>query len=85
MNIESYLYAVLALVFVLALLGLLYLVIRRLGIGGALPRTRGERRLRLVEVLPVDAKRRLLLLRRPGTSGASGAGKRSADRIPRRG
>lgn len=66
MNIESYLYAVLALVFVLALLGLLYLVIRRLGIGGALPRTRGERRLRLVEVLPVDAKRRLLLLRRDG-------------------
>ncbi|WP_439514713.1 flagellar biosynthetic protein FliO [Oceanibaculum nanhaiense] len=66
MNIESYLYAVLALVFVLALLGLLYLVIRRMGIGGALPRTRGERRLRLVEVLPVDAKRRLLLLRRDG-------------------
>ncbi|MDM7946205.1 MAG: flagellar biosynthetic protein FliO [Oceanibaculum nanhaiense] len=66
MNIESYLYAVLALVFVLALLGLFYLVMRRLGIGGALPRTRGERRLRLVEVLPVDAKRRLVLLRRDG-------------------
>jgi flagellar protein FliO/FliZ len=66
MNIESYLYAVLALIFVLALLGLFYLVMRRLGIGGALPRTRGERRLRLVEVLPVDAKRRLVLLRRDG-------------------
>lgn len=66
MNIESYLYAVLALIFVLALLGLFYLVMRRLGIGGALPRTRGERRLRVVEVLPVDAKRRLVLLRRDG-------------------
>lgn len=66
MNIESYLYAVLALVFVLALLGLFYLVMRRLGIGGTLPRTRGERRLRVVEVLPVDAKRRLVLLRRDG-------------------
>lgn len=66
MNIGSYLYAVLALVFVLALLGLFYLVMRRLGIGGALPRTRGERRLRLIEVLPVDAKRRLVLLRRDG-------------------
>ena len=66
MNIESYLYAVLALVFVLALLGLFYLVMRRLGIGGALPRTRGERRLRVVEGLPVDAKRRLVLLRRDG-------------------
>lgn len=66
MNFESYLYAVLALIFVLALLGLFYLVMRRLGIGGALPRTRGERRLRLLEVLPVDAKRRLVLLRRDG-------------------
>jgi len=66
MNFESYLYAVLALIFVLALLGLFYLVMRRLGIGGALPRARGERRLRLLEVLPVDAKRRLVLLRRDG-------------------
>ncbi|MBU0723782.1 MAG: flagellar biosynthetic protein FliO [Alphaproteobacteria bacterium] len=67
MSIENYLYAVLALVFVLALLGLLFLAMRRFGIGGATPRARGQRRrLSLIEVLPVDAKRRLVLLSRDG-------------------
>lgn len=67
MSVENYLYAVLALVFVLALLGLLFLVLRRFGFGGAMPRNRGQRRrLALVEVLPIDAKRRLVLLRRDG-------------------
>ncbi|WP_084462718.1 flagellar biosynthetic protein FliO [Oceanibaculum pacificum] len=67
MSVENYLYAILALVFVLALLGLLFLVLRRFGFGGAMPRNRGQRRrLALVEVLPVDAKRRLVLLRRDG-------------------
>src|SRR6056297_1150283 len=59
---ESYLRFVLALVFVLALIGLAAWLVRRLGLGGAMA-PRGRRRLAIVEVLPLDARRRLVLLR----------------------
>jgi flagellar protein FliO/FliZ len=56
----------LALVFVLALIGLVALVAKRLGVGGAVARRHGgrNRRLGVSEVLPLDGKRRLLLIRR---------------------
>lgn len=66
MDWENYLRFVLALVFVLGLIGLLAAVVRRYGIGmGQMaPRKGAERRLSLVEVMPLDAKRRAVLIRR---------------------
>ena len=55
-----------ALAFVLALMGLLAFVLKRLGLAGPVV-TRGlgkDRRLRLVEVLPLDSRRRAILLER---------------------
>ncbi|MBL6927592.1 MAG: flagellar biosynthetic protein FliO [Rhodospirillales bacterium] len=54
-----------ALIFVLALIAVLAAVARRYGLGYRRP-TRGktDRRLSLVEVIPIDAKRRLALFRR---------------------
>jgi len=59
---DSYLRFVLALVFVLALIGLAAWLVRRFGVGGVVV-PRGRRRLGLVEVLPLDARRRLVLVR----------------------
>ncbi len=54
-----------ALVFVIALMLLLGWGLRRMGISGAAPLPGGKRRrLGLVEQMPVDHKRRLLLIRR---------------------
>lgn len=65
MDMESYLRFVLALLFVLGLiLGGAWLA-RRAGLGSALKPGR-KRRLALVEALPVDGKRRLVLVRRDG-------------------
>lgn len=60
--------AVIALVLVLTLIGLLTWLIRRFGGGGRGLRTRGNRRrLVVVEVAPIDSKRRLVLVRRDET------------------
>jgi len=48
-----------------AIFGLAW-VARRLGLMGRLGAVGGKRRLALVEVLPIDAKRRLVLMRRDG-------------------
>lgn len=65
MQVEVYLRFVLALVFVLALIGLLAWVARRYGFGGhASGRSSRTRRLEIVETKTVDGKRRLVLLRR---------------------
>ena len=67
MDTLSYVQAVLALGFVLALIGALALVARRMGLGYAVPRKQGQnRRLAVVEVMPLDPKRRLVLVRRDG-------------------
>lgn len=67
-NWSDYLKFALALVFVLSLIALLVVIARRFGLGNAGP-TRGnkKRRLYIVEILPVDAKRRLILFRRDDT------------------
>ena len=66
MDAGDYTRFILALLFVLGLIGLLAAGIRRFGLG--LPQTpirRGkEKRLSLVEVMPIDAKRRLVLFKR---------------------
>lgn len=65
---QSYLQFLLALVFVLALFGALVLLARRYGIGHRMAtRPNATRRLGLVEVMALDSKRRLVLLRRDDT------------------
>ena len=61
----SYLKFVLALAFVLALILFLSAAAKRFGFGNRGPIKRGAgKRLEIVESLPIDAKRRLLLVRR---------------------
>jgi flagellar protein FliO/FliZ len=68
MNLETYLRFVIALVFVLALIGVLAWAARRFGVLRGTTRLRGAgRRLEVIEVAPIDAKRRLVLLRRDQT------------------
>lgn len=56
---------VFALALVVGLIVVVAFVARRLGLGGRLAATGGrKRRLAIVEVLPLDAKRRLVLVRR---------------------
>lgn len=53
-----------ALSFVVALMGGLALVLKKLGLAGPLPAPGGKKRLSLIEALPLDGRRRLLLLQR---------------------
>lgn len=55
-----------ALVLVVALIFALAWVAKRLGFGGRLATARGKRRLGVQEVLSLDNKRRLVLLKRDG-------------------
>jgi flagellar protein FliO/FliZ len=65
MNVETYIQFLLALVFVLALIGTLAWFARRFGFGLPAGRSaRGQRRLQILETAAVDAKRRLVLVRR---------------------
>ena len=67
MEMETYLRFALALSFVLALIVAASWVMRRFGLGGVMPaRTGKARRLGVVEVAQIDARRRLLLVRRDG-------------------
>jgi flagellar protein FliO/FliZ len=68
MSADTYIQFLLALVVVLALIGVLAWLARKFGfglVGG--PVKRGKRRLAVVETAPVDAKRRLVLIRRDAT------------------
>jgi flagellar protein FliO/FliZ len=53
-----------ALGFVLALMGLLAFILKKIGIGGisAVPGT--KKRLKIIEAMPLDARRRLVLIQR---------------------
>lgn len=56
-----------ALAFVLGLMGGLGVIMRRINArAGGLALTGNKRRLRIVEILPVDHRRKLILLRRDG-------------------
>jgi flagellar protein FliO/FliZ len=64
MELTDYLRFVAALMFVLALIGGAAFVLRAFGFISLTPRKPGERRLQITESLLVDARRRVLLLRR---------------------
>ena len=66
MEPEGYLRFVLALVFVLALIGLLAVIARRLGVGfpAGVIKSASDRRIGVVEVSPLDSRRKLVLVRR---------------------
>jgi flagellar protein FliO/FliZ len=67
MDILTYGQFVLALAVVLALIGLLALAARRLGFAPRVTGLRGRKRLAIVEVMALDAKHRLVLVRRDST------------------
>ncbi|HLI13168.1 MAG TPA: flagellar biosynthetic protein FliO [Alphaproteobacteria bacterium] len=65
MGLDNYFRFLFALIFVIALIAVLAWLARRYGLGGAAVSGGGRRkRLRLVESLPLDPKRRLVLVRR---------------------
>ncbi len=67
MDVSEVLRFAAALVFIIGLIGLCAFVARRLGFAaGGVAITGSQRRLAIVEVKPVDAKHRLLLIRRDG-------------------
>ena len=66
MGYETYLQFALALAFVVALIVLAAFIARRFGLGGRLVARGGKRRLAVLEVLPLDGKRRQVLLQRDG-------------------
>lgn len=51
-------------VFVLGLIGLLALLAKRYGVGAIRVKNPAEARLEIVEVLPIDARHRLVIIRR---------------------
>ena len=62
---SDYLTAVVALAFVVGLIALLGWAVRRFGlIPGASAVTRGGKRIKIVEVTPIDVRRKLVLIRR---------------------
>jgi flagellar protein FliO/FliZ len=69
MDLDLYLRFALALGFVIGLIGLIGWLARRYGVGGNRISAKGGklRRLSVIEVQPLDAKRRLVLIRRDGT------------------
>ncbi len=65
MDYGTYLQAAMALVFVVGLIGLVSVLARRAGMGFPMTANRGgARRLKVIEVVPVDGRRRLVLIRR---------------------
>jgi len=66
MGMDGYLRFILALVFVIALIGVLAVLTRRLGFGFpvGVSKSTGERRIEVVEIAPLDARRKLVLVRR---------------------
>ena len=65
MDIDVYTRFLLALIFILALIGGLAWLARRFGLGGKLvPNQGADRRLSIVEVMALDSRRKLVLLRR---------------------
>ena len=68
MQFGDYMRFLVALIFVLALLGVFAWLIRRFELGGRLTARRGQgRRIGIVEVTAIDSKRRMVLVRRDRT------------------
>jgi flagellar protein FliO/FliZ len=68
MEFSDYMRFVIALAFVLALIAILSWAVRRYGVAGRATARRGKsRRLQIVEILAIDSRRRVVLLRRDET------------------
>lgn len=68
MEFTTYFKFLLALAFVLSLIGLMAWGARRFGLSRATLRSgNGKRRVEIVEIVPIDTKRRLILVRRDQT------------------
>lgn len=66
MSLDAYGRFLLALILVVALILAVAWLARRFGLGGRFIAAGGARRLAILEVLPLDGKRRLVLLKRDG-------------------
>jgi len=66
MSLDAYGRFLLALIFVVALILVIAWLARRFGLGGRFVAAGATRRLAILEVLPLDGKRRLVLLKRDG-------------------
>ncbi len=66
MDYTDYLKFLAALLFVLGLMGGLAMVLKRLGLGAAAMVPADKRRLKIIEILPLDARRKAVLLTRDG-------------------
>jgi flagellar protein FliO/FliZ len=66
MGVDTYLRVMVALAVVVAMIAIAGWAARRFGWGTRFIARAGERRLAVLEVLPMDGKRRLVLLRRDG-------------------
>jgi flagellar protein FliO/FliZ len=65
MDLTTYARFALALIFVIGLILVIAWGMRRFGIGAQIaPNTRGRRRLQVVEVAPLDARHKLVMVRR---------------------
>lgn len=67
MELEDYLRFGGTLIFVLGLMGLLAFVLKRSGLAGAVAQLGPAKRLKIIEVLPLDHRRRAVLLKRDDT------------------
>lgn len=66
MDYTDYLKFLAALLFVLGLMGGLALLLKRIGLGAASMLPPDKRRLKVIEILPLDARRKAVLLTRDG-------------------
>ncbi len=64
MDWTDYLRFIASLLFVLALMGGLWIALKRLGLSGAPLGSGQQRRLKVIETLPIDARRRAIILQR---------------------
>ncbi len=67
MDYMDYLKFFVALIFVLCLMGGLSYVLKRFGFGTNVMISPNKKRLKIVEILPIDARRRALLIQRDDT------------------
>lgn len=67
MEVSEYLRFVIALAFVLAMIALLTYVAKRAGWGYRIPQRNAKRRLGISEMIPLDSRRRLVLIKRDET------------------
>lgn len=67
MDYQDYLKFFAALIFVLSLMGGLAFILKRLGLGRAGMISPAKKRLKIIEILPVDARRKAVLMQRDDT------------------